>query len=221
MHPEFAHIRCWIFDLDNTLYPPTIRLFDQISARMVDFVMDFLKVDAETANQLRRDYWHNHGTTLAGLMDLHGLEPEQFLIDVHDIDFSVLPKDPDLAAGLKALPGRKMIYTNGTAPYAENVLAGRGLSGIFDEVYGVEHANYRPKPERAAFETVFGQANVPLDQAVMFEDEVRNLEIPKAMGVKTVYVAPTATDMAYVDHQTQDLTRFVSQCLDPGASGPI
>ncbi|MEO0357947.1 MAG: pyrimidine 5'-nucleotidase [Pseudomonadota bacterium] len=209
--------RTWVFDLDNTLYPPKVRLFDQIEAKMVDFVMDHLNVDRAKANHLRRIYWERHGTTLAGLMDEHGMDPELFLIAVHDIDFTVLPPDPVLRDLITALPGRKIIYTNGTAPYAENVTGARGLGGIFDAIYGVEHAGFRPKPERAAFEAVFGLDGFDLATAAMFEDEARNLEVPKAMGLATVHVAPTANAAPYIDHHCVDLTDVLTQVADTGA----
>ncbi len=210
-------ITTWVFDLDNTLYPPSVRLFDQIEVRMVQFVMDHLQIDRIQADHLRRVYWQKHGTTLAGLMDEHGMDPEQFLIDVHDIDFSVLPPDPLLRRHIADLPGRKIIYTNGTAPYAENVIAARGLTGVFDAIYGVEHAGFRPKPERAAFERVFTKDGFDPTQAAMFEDEARNLQVPKSLGMATVHVAPVRDPAPYIDHHTPDLTDFLTQHHDSGA----
>jgi putative hydrolase of the HAD superfamily len=203
----------WVFDLDNTLYPPTDRLFDQIEVRMTNYVMNALKVDEAKANYLRQHYWETYGTTLAGLMDEHDLDPVPYLHDVHDISFAHMQTAPDLAANIKALPGRKIIYTNGTAPYAERVLEARGLSGIFDATYGVEHANYRPKPERRAFETIFAADGVPPQNAAMFEDDARNLVAPHAMGMRTIHVAPAPLDAAHIQFHTADLTGFLSQVL--------
>jgi putative hydrolase of the HAD superfamily len=120
---SFSHVRAWVFDLDNTLYPPEVALFDQIEVLMTDYVAQALKVDHVEANRLRDHYWQSYGTTLAGLMAEHTIDPDPFLIAVHDIDFSVLPPAPELADLIRALPGRKIVYTNGTAPYARNVLA--------------------------------------------------------------------------------------------------
>ncbi|MEC9196123.1 MAG: pyrimidine 5'-nucleotidase, partial [Pseudomonadota bacterium] len=167
----FSHVDTWVFDLDNTLYPPHMRLFDQIEEKMVNYVMRTLNVTAEHANDLRRTYWRLHGTTLAGLMAEHAVDPDPFLDEVHDIDFSVLSPDADLTEKIAALPGRKIIYTNGAAPYARNVLEARGLSGLFDAIYGVEHAGYRPKPEAAAFERVFAMDKLDPKRAAMFEDD--------------------------------------------------
>lgn len=210
---RFSHVDTWVFDLDNTLYPPQMRLFDQIELRMTAYVMDALGVSRAEADRLRREYWARFGTTLAGLMEVHGVDPGPYLTDVHDIDFTVLAPDPALAARLRALPGRKIVYTNGCAPYAENVLHHRGLSGIFDAVYGVEHAGFRPKPERAAFETVFAQDGVTPRRAAMFEDDVRNLHAPHAMGMQTVHVAPEPDPAPHIHHHTDDLSGFLTRVL--------
>ena len=214
MKNAFDHVDTWVFDLDNTLYPPHMRLFDQIETRMVAYVMETLSVDRTTADKLRRDYWHAYGTTLAGLMAEHDIDPEPFMIDVHNIDFTVLSADPMLRDRIRSLPGRKIIYTNGSAPYAESVLSARGLSGLFDAIYGVEHAQYRPKPEAAAFERVFGLDQLQTATAAMFEDEDRNLEVPFALGMQTVHVAPTPSDQPYIHHHTPDLSGFLAQLVD-------
>lgn len=210
---RFSHVRHWVFDLDNTLYSPDIRLFDQIDTRMTSFIMDALRMDRDTASRLRQHYWRKHGTTLAGLMREHGMAPGRYLEMVHDIDFSALSPDPELRARLQALPGRRVVYTNGSAPYAARVLEGRGLSGLFDAVYGVEHAGYRPKPERAAFETVFAIDAIDPASAAMFEDDPRNLAAPHAMGMRTVLVAPEPLDAPHIEHHTDDLSGFLSQLL--------
>ena len=220
MTVDFRHVTTWVFDLDNTLYPPEIRLFDQIEVRMTAFVQEFLGVDAATANRLRAEYWASHGTTLAGLMDLHGMEPHAFLDHVHDIDFSVLPPDPDLAQTIHDLPGRKVIYTNGTAPYARDVLTARGLLEPFDAIFGVEDAGFRPKPERVAFECVFAKAGIDPTTAAFFEDEIRNLEVPQAMGMRCVHVGPVAAVEPYVDISAPNLLGVLSQLHAHGFSLP-
>lgn len=208
---QFSHIRTWVFDLDNTLYPPQMRLFDQIEVRMTNWVMSALGVDRARADHLRAHYWKSYGTTLAGLMAEHGIDPEPYLADVHDIDFSVLSPDPALAARIRALPGRRIVYTNADAPYAHRVLAARGLSGLFDAVYGVEHANYRPKPERQAFETVFARDGLNPATAAMFEDDARNLAAPHAMGMRTVHIAPDPEPADHIQFHDADLSAFLAR----------
>ena len=210
---HFSHVTSWVFDLDNTLYPPSARLFDQIEVRMTAWVMETLGLDRPAADALRLNYWRDHGTTLAGMMLHHGVEPWPYLREVHDITLDHLDPDPVLAKAIGALPGRRIVYTNGDGEYAARVLEQRGLSKVFDAVYGVEHANWRPKPERAAFDLVFAAENLNPKTAAMFEDDVRNLAVPHALGMKTVHVAPEALPdpPEHVHHHTADLSGFLGQ----------
>jgi putative hydrolase of the HAD superfamily len=210
---DFSHVRAWVFDLDNTLYPPAARLFDQIEVRMTRFVMDAINVDRHEADRLRRHYWAKYGTTLAGLMHEHGMDPTQYMVDVHDINLDHLRQDQALASHIRALPGRRIVYTNGSAPYAERVLAARGLSGLFDAIYGVEHAGFRPKPDRAAFETVFARDALDPRIGAMFEDDSRNLAAPHAMGMRTIHVTPDAQAADHIHHHTDDLTGFLAKLI--------
>lgn len=205
----FSHVSHWVFDLDNTLYPPQARLFDQIEVRMTQYVMDSLGVARPEADRLRKQYWAQYGTTLAGLMREHDVDPAPYLTTVHDISLEHLEVDTNLRNHVTDLPGRRIVYTNGSAPYAERVLAARGLDGVFDAIYGVEHAGFRPKPERAAFETVFALDGVVPDRAAMFEDDQRNLAAPHDMGMRTVYVAPDPHPADHIHHHTDDLTEFL------------
>jgi putative hydrolase of the HAD superfamily len=207
---RFAHVETWVFDLDNTLYPPEIALFDQINVRMTEYVMRVAGVDREEADRLRHAYWREHGTTLAGLMLHHGIDPGPYLEEVHEIDFTVLTPDTVLAERIDALPGRRIVYTNGSAPYAERVLSHRGLSGLFDAVYGVEHAGYIPKPRREAFDAVFAADGVQPARAAMFEDDPRNLTAPHEMGMRTVHVAPAPEPAEHIHHHTDDLPGFLA-----------
>ena len=210
---HFSHVRTWVFDLDNTLYPPAARLFDQIEVRMTRFVMEALNVPRPEADRLRRHYWATYGTTLAGLMREHDVDPTPYLTHVHDISLDALTPDAALAAGIAALPGRRIVYTNGSAPYARRVLAKRGLDGLFDAVYGVENAGFRPKPERAAFESIFAADGTDPTRAAMFEDDARNLAAPHAMGMRTVHVAPERLDADHVHHHTDDLAGFLATVI--------
>lgn len=206
---SFDHVDIWVFDLDNTLYPPEARLFDQIEEKMTTWVSHHLGVSRSEANGLRADYWARFGTTLSGLMRLHGIAPEAYLRDVHDIDFSPLTPDPTLAEAIRRLPGRKIVYTNADTDYAGKVLAARGLSDLFDAVYGIENADYQPKPERDAFEKIFEQAQLDPTRAAMFEDDPRNLMVPFEMGMQTVLVAPEPTQREFIGFHTASLEAFL------------
>ncbi|MCP5036298.1 MAG: pyrimidine 5'-nucleotidase [Rhodobacteraceae bacterium] len=207
---SFSHVTAWVFDLDNTLYSPKARLFDQIEIRMTDWVMRAIGVERDEADRLRSHYWAKYGTTLAGLMAEHDVDPAPYLTEVHEIDLSHLTPDPVLAAMISDLPGRSIVYTNGSAPYAERVLEARGLSGRFDAIYGVEHAGFRPKPERQAFEAIFSTDNLDPTCAAMFEDDVRNLQAPHEMGMRTIHVAPAAEPADHIHHHTDDLAGFLA-----------
>lgn len=210
---SFTHVTTWVFDLDNTLYPPEVRLFDQIEKRMTAWVMEALSVDAREADRLRKHYWATYGTTLAGLMREHDIDPAPYLTDVHDISFEALTPDVRLAAAIEALPGRRIVYTNGSEPYARRVIEARGLEGLFDAVYGVEHAGFLPKPERAAFEAIIEQDGFAAVSAAMFEDDARNLAAPHEMGMATVHVAPEEEPADHIHHHTPDLPDFLERLV--------
>ena len=178
---------------------------------MSNYIMKLLDVDKVTADKMRAEYWKKYGTSLAGLMQNYSIDPDDFLNTVHDIDFSVLPKDINLLDALNNLPGRKIIYTNGTAPYAREVLKYRGLLDVFNEIYGIEDAAYVPKPFPKAFEIIFSKASVVHNKSAMFEDEVRNLEVPYKLGLKTILVSDVQSNRKYVEYTTNCLPDFLRQ----------
>jgi putative hydrolase of the HAD superfamily len=208
MRVHFAHVETWVFDLDNTLYPPAIRLFDQIEARMTAYLMRTLRVDAARAGELRARYWREHGTTLAGLMREHSVDPEPYLAEVHDIDLTAIPPSPALAAAIARLPGRKVVFTNGSREHARRVTGACGLGTCFDALYGFEDAGYVPKPRAEAFAAVFALEGLAPTRAAMFEDDQRNLAVPHGLGLRTVLVGPKA-EHPHVHHQTEDLAGFL------------
>jgi putative hydrolase of the HAD superfamily len=164
-------------------------------------------VDRPHADHLRHHYWQTYGTTLAGLMAEHGVDPTPYLSDVHDISLATLTPDPALADAITALPGRRIVFTNGPFSYAHAVLHARGLTTAFDAVYGVEQAGFHPKPTPQAFTNVFAIDGLIPAQSAMFEDDPRNLAVPRTLGMQTVLVGPqTAPD---VHHHTTDLTAFL------------
>lgn len=180
---------------------------------MTDYVMQALGVAREEADRLRSQYWRAHGTTLAGLMREHDVDPGPYLKEVHDIPLDRLDPDPELAANIRNLPGRKIVYTNGCAPYAQRVLEARGLSSLFDAVYGVEHADYMPKPDHGAFAKIFETDGLSPAKSAMFEDDLRNLQVPHTMGMRTVHVAESFEDSAHVHLHTDDLSGFLARLI--------
>lgn len=188
---------------------------------MTEWVMRALGLGRAEADTLRREYWLRYGTTLAGLMAEHEVEPAEDLDGVHDITLDHVVKTPALAALISKLPGRRIVFTNGFAPYAARVLAALGLSDVFDAVYGVEQAGFRCKPERAAFEAILDLDGSMAAGAVMFEDSARNLEAPHSMGMRCILVGPEAQAAPHIHHHTGDLMRFLSQLADSRFPSPL
>ena len=219
----FDAVETWIFDLDNTLYPASCRLFDQIDSRMGAFIADLLKVDRVEARRIQKDFFFRHGTTLRGLMIEHAVDPDSFLDYVHDIDHSPVPPNGALAAALEGLPGRKLVFTNGTVAHAEKVMARLGVEGHFHGVFDIVHSDYIPKPARGPYEKFIARHAIDPARAAMFEDIARNLEVPAALGMTTVLVRDAdnadgtlinqlngdAEGAAYVHHVTGDLAAFL------------
>lgn len=212
---HFRHVDTWVFDLDNTLYHPSAGLFAQMDAKLSAYVCKLTGKSADDALKLCHDYWREHGSTLAGLIAEFDIEPQDYLIALHDIDISHLAPEPQLARVIKALPGRKIVFTNGAHHHAERVLAARGLTQAFDAVYGVEQAEFLPKPHAAAFDKIFKKDGVTPQTAAMFEDEPRNLAVPHALGMCTVHVHDTPQPADHIQHHTSDLTGFLSQLTQP------
>ena len=208
----FAHVTTWVFDLDNTLYPRGSNLFRQIEDKMNDFVERELNLPRAKAIALRNSYWRRHGTTLAGLMQEHGIKPEPYLVEVHDIDYSVLTPDPLLQAAIDGLPGRKIIFTNGPRRHGEKASTACGLRQCFDQIYGIEDAAYVPKPRAPAFEKVFAAEGLTAHHSAMFEDDPVNLLVPYRLGLQTVLVGPEEGG-DHVMHHTLDLTAFLTQLV--------
>lgn len=226
MGTNFAEVTEWVFDLDNTLYPPETDLFAQIDVRMAGFISDVLGVGREEARTLQKHYYRTYGTTLRGLMTEHGLDPHAFLDHVHDIDHSAIGENAALAEAIAALPGRKFILTNGTRRHAENVSGRIGIAHLFDDVFDIIAADFTPKPARAPYDAFLKQTGVVATKAVMFEDLARNLEVPHALGMRTVLVTASegrglrdgweseGRDAPHVDAVTDDLAGFLTDVLD-------
>jgi putative hydrolase of the HAD superfamily len=186
---SFAHVEAWVFDLDNTLYPADCNLFAQIDRRMGEFIMQSLGLPLAEAQSLREAYYYQHGTTLAGLVRLHGVAPDDFLDYVHDIDLSAVLPSPELAAALASLPGRKFIFTNGSRKHAEAVAMRLGVTGQFDDICDIHALDYiYPKPMREAYERFVTAHGVVARQAAMFDDLPHNLETAHTLGMTTVLV---------------------------------
>ena len=211
----FAHVDTWIFDLDNTLYPESCKLFDQIAVRMTDYIVAHLDVSAEEALVLRHRYYKNYGTTLRGLMLEHGMEPMGFLDYVHQIDYVSVPEHPALGEALQRLPGRKLVFTAGTRPHARNVLARLGCTDVFEEIFDITDCHFIPKPDAKPYEIFLKRHAVTPERAAFFEDLPVNLLVPRALGMVTVLVGKhdAALLPAHIDYVTDDLASFLDGAI--------
>lgn len=219
---EFSHVTSWVFDLDNTLYPHEADLFSQIDRNMTAYVAELLKLEPDEARKLQKRYYHEHGTTLQGLMIHYGIDPNAFLERAHAIDYSILLPNPDLGEAIKALPGRKFILTNGSVPHAQAAAEALGILEHFEDIFDIVAADYLPKPASATYEKFAALAKLDTTKAAMFEDLPRNLTAPKALGMKTVLLVPRNLEGAvmerweipdttdeHIDFITDDLTAFL------------
>ena len=211
--PSAVEADVWIFDLDNTLYPAECRLFDQIDVRMGAFISELLSVDRVEARRIQKLYFMEYGTTLRGLMDRHGVAPEDFLAYVHDIDVSPVPPNARLARALARLDGRKLVYTNGSAKHAGNVLQRLGVAGHFEGVFDIAGADYVPKPDRRAYDRMVELFAVTPGRAVMIEDMARNLIPAAAMGMTTVWL-DAGHEWGAADHDPDSIHHTIDDLTD-------
>lgn len=188
MAPDLGHIDTWIFDLDNTLYPATLGVFPQIDGRMTLFIMRFLGLSAVEAKGLQHAYYRQYGTTLSGLMAVNGLEPEAFLDFVHDIDVSGVDADVRLRAGLSRLPGRRIVFTNGSEEHAARVLDRLGVADLIADIWDIRKSGYAPKPKPEPYRRMIDALAIVPARTAYFEDLVRNLVPAHAMGFTTVWL---------------------------------
>lgn len=188
MDPRFAHVRDWIFDLDNCLYPASTGLFSLIDERMGAYIGRLLDCGPEEARRIQKAHFHAHGTTLAGLMAEHGVDPHHFLEDVHAIPLDRVAADQRLARGLGRLPGRKFVFTNGDAPYARRVLEAIGVHDQFESLHDIHASELRPKPDPHGYRLLCDSFGIDPTRAVMVEDMAQNLRPAKALGMTTVWV---------------------------------
>jgi putative hydrolase of the HAD superfamily len=201
---DFAHVREWVFDLDNTLYPHHTNLFAQIDVKMTAYVAELLQMPREEARKVQKDFYQRYGTTLNGLMENHGVDPDDFLEKVHDIDYSWVAPDPALGEAIKALPGRKFIFTNGDRRHAERTARQLGVLDHFDDIFDVVAADLVPKPAAETYDKFRALHRIDCERAAMFEDLARNLTVPKDLGMKTVLVVPRNFEPTFSEYWEQD-----------------
>jgi putative hydrolase of the HAD superfamily len=218
----FDATRVWVFDLDNTLYPSACNLFAEVDRRMGAFIAQHLDLPLEHARYLQKRYYHDYGTTLSGLIQLHKIDPHAFLDFVHDIDLAPLREAPELAVALAALPGRRIIFTNGSRRHAERVAEKLGVLHLMEDICDIAACEFVAKPSPDAFKRMTDRHGVAPAEAAMFEDMPHNLEAAHVLGMTTVLVHsdyldhPAQQQMRkwtelpeHIHHATDDLTEFL------------
>ena len=210
----------WVFDLDNTLYPASANLFDQIDKKMCAYIADYLGLSHAEAYKVQKSYFREHGTSLRGMMENHHMDPGPYLDYVHEIDLSVIETDRRMNEALDRLPGRKVVFTNAATNYALNVLERLGIAHHFDGVFDIVDADYVPKPEPSVYDTVVERFGIDPTSAVMVEDIARNLRPAADLGMRTVWVmtdrpwAHAEAETANPDFRTTDLSAWLAEVVD-------
>jgi putative hydrolase of the HAD superfamily len=202
--------RVWVFDLDNTLHNASPHIFPHINSAMNAYLQRHLGLDETAAGEMRRHYWQRYGATLIGLMRHHATDPQHFLRETHDFPdlHAKLVREPGLRTTLRRLRGRKLVFSNAPAHYASAVLDALGIADLFDDVFAIEHSDYRPKPDSCGFLRLFRRNRVRADRCIMVEDTLANLRTAKKLGMATVWVARSAKTPAYVDFSIRNLMQL-------------
>jgi putative hydrolase of the HAD superfamily len=218
MDARFSHIRDWIFDLDNCLYPASAGLFELIDERMGAYIQRLLSCGPVEARRVQKLHFHSHGTTLAGLMRDHDVDPHHFLDDVHSIPLDRIDPDPKLASALEQLPGRKFVFTNGDAPYAHRVLDAIGVREHFDDLHDIHASSYRPKPDPYGYELLCERFGIDPAHAVLVDDMAGNLKPAKALGMATVWVDNGSERGShglgdFIDERIESVSEWLGQIL--------
>ena len=216
------NINTWIFDLDNTLYSADSGIFQQVHRLMGEFISKNLNVDLTEAKKLQSKYYKQHGTTLRGMIDNHGTNPDYFLEEVHKLDYSIVGPNDLLNRELKKLKGRKIIYTNANKQHVINVLERIDLTNFFDEIFDIKMANYIPKPEIKPYEQIIDLFNINPKSSAMFDDIAKNLVSAKKVGFTPVWIDAgyenfsddIKSSKSYLDFETRDLSLFLKDVND-------
>jgi putative hydrolase of the HAD superfamily len=212
-----------VFDLDNTLYPAGSDLWPKIDARITLFLAHLFGLDGLSSRALQKYYYRRYGTTLRGLMSEHDISSDEFLAFVHDIDRSSLLPNHTLAGAIAALPGRKLILTNGSREHALRTAEKLGIDRMFEGIFDIVAANLVPKPAAETYQRFFDRHDVDPARSAMFEDIAHNLAVPHARGMATVLVVPkpdatcnrepwemVGSNAAHVEFVTNDLDAFLT-----------
>ena len=221
LQSDFRNIKGGVFDLDDTLYPPTGEIYAQMAKRICEYVMKTLNLDEKEATVIQKEYYRKYGATVWGLMVEHDVDPEDFTNYVHELDLSSLKKNPRLKKCLDNLPNKKFVFTNGAYQHAERVLERLGLTECFSGIFSIREAEYIPKPALQTYLKMLETFSLNAKESVMFDDSPANILGAKRAGMRTVWISSNVENNKYCsvdtqdfcDYETPDLITFLSALL--------
>ena len=201
--------------LDGTVYQDLESVFGQVSKLMTKYISEKSNLDPKKAKELQTNYFYKYNTSLNGLMIHHDIPPKEFLKYVHNIDLSFMKKDKVLREELEKLDLRKLIFTNGSTDHAKNVLGHLGIDDLFEGIFDITDAEYRPKPEPKAFDLMVKKFGIDPNETIYVEDIAKNLSIGKERGCSTVWLinnqdwGKMESDKNYIDYKIENLSLFL------------
>ncbi|MFT7682553.1 MAG: putative hydrolase of the HAD superfamily [Moritella dasanensis] len=202
----------YLFDLDDTLYCPSLGILKQVESRMHQFIANALSLSLPEATVLSNHYYKQYGGTVKGLVKHHDISRDDFIHYCHDVDMTALKVQPNIIKQINQLSGRKIIYTNSPKYYAKKILHELALIDSFDAIFSLEDANYELKPHKASYQQLCETHAINSRKTVFFDDQLRNLKPAKALGMTTVWVSGSeqvVTDLDYkADYETNNLDQF-------------
>ena len=206
-----------LLDLDATVYQDLESVFGQVSKLMTKYISEKLNIDLKKAKELQTNYFFKYNTSLNGLMIHHDIPPKEFLKYVHNIDLSFMKKDEILRSELEKLNMRKLIFTNGSSDHAKNVLKHLGIDDLFEDIFDITDAEYRPKPEPKAFDLMIKKFDLNPKETIYVEDIAKNLSIGKERGCTTVWLkndeewGKMESNKDFIDYKIENLSLFLKE----------
>ncbi|MCQ2913710.1 MAG: pyrimidine 5'-nucleotidase [Alphaproteobacteria bacterium] len=205
---KIYEVKNWVFDLDDTLYPPNKTLNNEMGERISNYIMKVAHVDKERADFMKKDFYQRYGATVWGLMNEYEVDPVDFTEDIHKLDLSVLKKDPELRKAIELLPGKKYVFTNGAYQHATGVIKQVGLEGLFEGIFSIREAEYIPKPAQETFMKMFDYFDLIGEECLMFDDNQKNILGAKKAGMKTVWISSNVDNNKYCMSEEADFCDF-------------
>lgn len=210
---DFSHINCWVFDLDDTLYPNNSGVWSQIDQKITLYIKNCLQVEEAEAQRLRKHFRQSYGGALNGLIQEYSVDKADYLENVHDVDYSRIAPNPQLGKKIANLPGRKFIFTNGDRPHAERTLKQLEIDNAFEDIFDIVAANYLPKPFIETYQSFLEQFSINPLKTVMVEDNLANLSTCKTLGMFNVLIADNMPSeaMSFVDIHVSEIDIFMEK----------